>query len=165
MAVRLVSPCAGLPEEISSVLGGAVSTSAALRFAWDQWAAMSDSVSEGGKTDHPNKNDKEKAKKAPAYKRQSSGKSGAAALGGGQLPRAAVALGAMSCLATVAAQSPIEVADAQALNKIGRDPNSPLDGRYRQSSDIDGCLWAVSIHRQAVPPFYRAVRWPAPYHR
>ena len=151
LAARLASPCAGLSEEISNMLGTAISALAVFRFSRDQWAAMSDSVSEGGKTDHPNNNDKEKAKKAPAYKRQSSGKSGAAALGGGQLPRAAVALGAMSCLATVAAQSPIEVADVQTLNKIGRDPNYPLDGRYRQSSDIDGGGLAQSIGNRSHP--------------
>ena len=151
LAARLASSCAGLSEEISNMLGTAISALAVLRFSRDQWAAMSDSVSEGGKTDHPNNNDKEKVKKAPAYKRQSSGKSGAAALGGGQLPRAAVALGAISCLATVAAQSPIEVADVQTLNKIGRDPNYPLDGRYRQSSDIDGGGLSQSIGSRSLP--------------
>ena len=151
LAARLASSCAGLSEEISNMLGTAISALAGLRFSRDQWAAMSDSVSEGGKTDHPNNNDKEKVKKAPAYKRQPSGKSGAAGLGGGQLPRAAVALGAMSCLATVTAQSPIEVADVQTLNKIGRDPNYPLDGRYRQSSDIDGGGLSQSIGSRSHP--------------
>ena len=42
------------------MLGAAISASAVLRFAWDQWAAMSDSASEGELTDRPDKHDKEK---------------------------------------------------------------------------------------------------------
>ena len=57
LAARLVSPCAGLPEGISSMLGSALSASAALRFAWDQWAAMSDSASGSEPTKRPDKND------------------------------------------------------------------------------------------------------------
>ena len=53
LAARLVSPCPGLPEGTSNMMGSAVSASAALRFAWDQWAAMSDSASGGELTDRP----------------------------------------------------------------------------------------------------------------
>ena len=83
LAARLVSPCAGLPEGISSMLGSAISASAVLRFAWDQWAAMSDSASEGEPTDRPDKNDKEKAEKRPANERQQASKAVAATTAGG----------------------------------------------------------------------------------
>ena len=146
LAARLVSPCAGLPEGISNMMGSVLSASAALRFAWDQWAAMSDSASEGELTDCPDKHDKEKAEKVSANVRKQAGKPAAAAtVGRTQLPTVAVALGAMSCLATAEAQLVIEVADAETLGKIGHDPNYPLNGRYRQSSDIDGCGLSQSI--------------------
>ena len=146
LAARLLSPCAGLPEGISNMMGSVLSASAALRFAWDQWAATSDSASEGELTDCPDKHDKEKAEKAPANARKRSGKTATAAtVGRAQLPAVAVALGAMACLTPAAARSVIEVADAETLGKIGHDPNYPLNGRYRQSSDIDGCGLSQSI--------------------
>ena len=152
LAVRLVSPCAGLPEGISNMMGSAISASAAFRFAWDQWAAMSDSASEGELTDCPDKHDKEKAEKAPANARHKSGKTAAAAtVGRAQLPTVAVALGAMACLTPAAAQSVTEVADAETLGKIGRDPNYPLTGHYRQSSDIDGSALSQSIGNHSHP--------------
>ena len=152
LAVRLVSPCAGLPEGISNMMGSAISASAAFRFAWDQWAAMSDSTSEGELTDCPDKHDKEKAEKAPANARHKSGKTAAAAtVGRAQLPTVAVALGAMACLTPAAAQSVTEVADAETLGKIGRDPNYPLTGHYRQSSDIDGSALSQSIGNHSHP--------------
>ena len=131
------------------MLGSALSASAALRFAWDQWAAMSDSVSEGELTDRPDKNDKEKVEN----ERQKANKLAATTttVGGTQLPTVAVALGAMSCLTPAAAQSVIEVADAETLGKIGRDPTYPLNGTYRQSSDIDGSGLSQSIGNRSHP--------------
>ena len=150
LAARLVSPCAGLPEEISNLLGSAFSAAPVLRFAWDQWTAISDSASKEEPTDYPGKNDKEKAK-VPADGPQQADKTAVAAMGAGQLPKAAVALGAMSCLATTKAQSSIEVADTETLGKIGRDPNYPLNGSYRQSSDIDGSGLSRSIGNRSHP--------------
>ena len=152
LAARLVSPCAGLPERISSMLGAAISASSVLRFAWDQWAAMSDSASEGELTDRPDKHDKEKAEKEPANERQRAGKpSAAATVGRTQLSTVAVALGAMACLTPAAAQSVIEVADAETLGKIGRDPSYRLSDHYRQSSDIDGGKLSQSIGNHSHP--------------
>ncbi len=150
LVARLVSPCAGLPEEISNFLGSAFSAAPVLRLAWDQWTAMSNSASKEEPTDRPGKNGKEKAK-VPADGPQQADKTSVAAMGAGQLPKAAVALGAMSCLATTAAQSSIEVADAETLGKIGRDPNYPLNGSYRQSSDIDGSGLSQSIGNRSHP--------------
>ena len=152
LAARLVSPCAGLPEGISNMMASAISTSAALRFAWDQWAAMSDSAPASELSDCPDKNDdKDKTRVVQADKRQQANKPAAAAMGAAQLPTVAFALGAMSCLATAEAQSIIEVADAETLGKIGRDPSYPLDGRYRQSSDIDGSGLSQSIGNRSHP--------------
>ncbi len=151
LAVRLVSHHAGLPEVISNMVGSGINASAAFRFARDQWAAMTDAVSEGEQTDCPDKNNKEKVKKVSDNSRQQEGKLAATTVGGGQLSKAAVALGALSCLATAEAQSVIEVADVQTLGKIGRDPNYPLGGRYRQSSDIDGGALSQSIGNHTHP--------------
>ena len=152
LAARLVSPCAALPEGISNMVSSALSATAALRFAWDQWAAMSDSASAGKPTDCPDNNDdKDETEIIQADERQKASKSGAAPVGGTQLPKAAVALGAMSCLAPAAAQSVIEVADAETLGKIGRDPDYPLHGHYQQSSDIDGGNLSQAIGNRSDP--------------
>ena len=152
LAARLVSPCAGLPEGISNMMGSAISTSAALRFAWDQWADMSDSAPASELTGCPDKNDdKDKTRMVQADERQQASKPAVAAMGAAQLPTVAFALGAMSCLATAEAQSVIEVADAETLGKIGRDPSYPLNGRYRQSSDIDGSGLSQSIGNRSHP--------------
>ncbi len=134
------------------MMGSAISTSAALRFAWDQWADMSDSAPGSELTDCPDKNDdKDKIRMAQADERQQASKPAAAAMGGAQLPTVAVALGAMSCLATAEARSVIEVADAETLSKIGRDPNYRLHDHYRQSSDIDGSALSQSIGNHSHP--------------
>ena len=152
LAARLVSPCDGLPEGFSNMMASAISTSAALRFAWDQWAAMSDSAPASELSDCPDKNDdKDKTGVVQANERQQANKPAAAAMGAAQLPTVAFALGAMSCLATAEAQSVIEVADAETLGKIGRDPSYPLNGRYRQSSDIDGSGLSQSIGNRSHP--------------
>ena len=60
-----------------------------------------------------------------------------------RLAQTAVGLGAASCLGTVGAAPAsgqehwIIVNDSSVLDKIGRDPAYPLDGRYRQLGDID----------------------------
>ncbi len=72
-------------------------------------------------------------------------------MGAAQLPTVAFALGAMSCLTTAEAQSVIEVANAETLGKIGRDPSYPLHGHYRQSSDIDGGKLFQSIGNRSHP--------------
>ena len=152
LAARLVSPCAGLPEGISNMVSSAISATAALRFAWDQWAAMSDSASVSKPTDRPDKNDdKDETRIIQADERQQASKSGAATVGSAQLPKAAVALVAMSCLTPAAAQSVIEVADAETLGKIGRDPNYPLHRHYQQSSDIDGSNLSQAIGNRSHP--------------
>ena len=151
LAARLVSPCAGLPEGFSNMMASAISTSAALRFAWDQWAAMSDSAPASELTDCPDKNDDKDKTRVQADERQQANKPAAAAMGAAQLPTVAFALGAMSFLAAAEAQSVIEVADAETLGKIGRDPSYPLDGRYRQSSDIDGSGLSQSIGSRSHP--------------
>ena len=148
LAARLVSPCAGLPEGISSMMGSALSASATLRFAWDQWAATSDSASEGELTDRPDKHDKEKVEND---RQKASNLAATTTVGGAQLSTVAVALGAMSCLTPAAAQSVIGVADAETLGKIGRDPNYPLSGHYQQSSDIDGSALSQSIGNRSHP--------------
>ena len=148
LAARLVSPCTGLPEGISNMVGSAISASAAFRFVCDQWTAMTDSAIGGEPTEHPVKNDREEA---DIYKRQHKCNKATATVLGGQLPKVAVALGAMSCLTPAAAQSVIEVADAETLGKIGRDPNYPLNGHYQQSSDIDGGNLSQAIGNQSDP--------------
>ncbi len=152
LAAKLVSPCAGLPEGVSSIMGRAISASATLRFARDQLAAMSDSTSAGEPSGRPDQNnDKGKTRIVQADERQLASKPAAATMGAAQLPKAAVALGAMSCLAIAEAQSVIEVADAETLAKIGRDPQYPLNAIYHQSADFDVKIIQKSIGNRTHP--------------
>ena len=78
----------------------------------------------------------------------------------GQLPSAAALLGALSGLAAVGlaatnnrnSDSSIAVADAETLGKIGRDPDYPLNGNYRQTvAYIDGGQLRQSIGNDTHP--------------
>ena len=73
------------------------------------------------------------------------------------LPKTAIALGAMANLA-VADAAPehtgsgwIEIGNMTTLGKIGSDPNYPLDGSYRQSTDIDARQLRGSIGNNTHP--------------
>ncbi|USE39299.1 hypothetical protein [Endozoicomonas sp. SCSIO W0465] len=93
-------------------------------------------------------NDKGRKKKKPQQTRQRTSPPATASVGLGQLPKAAVALGALSGLSAGAAASPSgssgskegwkPVPDAKTLAKFGRDPDYPLGGNYFQTADIDG---------------------------
>ncbi|MBO9481267.1 hypothetical protein [Salinisphaera sp. G21_0] len=154
LAARLVSPYTVLPAEVRTMLEGIVTFSAATRFRdlLGAFGATEDSpptesradISEDGSLT----NDKDRKKKKPQQTPQRTSPPATASVGLGQLPKAAVALGALSSLSAAAAASPsgsrtegpiINVTDAKTLRKIGLKRYSedyPLNGIYRQIADI-----------------------------
>ena len=166
LAARVVSAYALLPTEIGTLVGGFVTFSTAARFAWDQLGALvatadtppgqnrADSTVASSPT-----NDRGKKKKTTQPIRQRTNPPATAPVCTGQLMKTAVALGALSSL-TAAGAIPasdsktvrwIEVADAETLGKIGRDPAYPLDGRYRQGDDIDASSLSKPIGNETHP--------------
>ena len=166
LAARVVSAYAMLPTEIGTLVGGFVMSSAAARFAWDQLSALvatadtppgqsrADSTVASSQT-----NDRDKKKKTTQPIRQRSNPPATAPVGTGQLTKTAVALGALSSLTAAGAATAsdsktvrwIEVAKAETLGKIGRDPAYPLDGRYRQLADIDASGLSKPIGNETHP--------------
>ncbi|MBO9481268.1 hypothetical protein [Salinisphaera sp. G21_0] len=159
LAARLVSPNTVLPAEIRTLMEGLVTLSAAARLtdlfgglcltaASAQGLSQKDTTVDGSPT-----NDKGRKKKKPQQTPQRTSPPATTSIGTGQLPKTAVALGALSSLSAAAAASlsgnktegPIEVPDANTLGKIGRDPAYPLNGTYRQTADIDGSDLSHSI--------------------
>ncbi len=154
LAARLVSPYTVLPAEIRTMLEGIVTFSAATRFRdlLGAFGATEDSpptesradISEDGSPT----NDKDRKNKKPQQTPQRTSPPATASVGLGQLPKAAVALGALSSLSAAAAASSsgsktevpiIDVPNATTLGKIGdpKYPNYLLNGTYRQTADIN----------------------------
>ncbi|MBO9496509.1 hypothetical protein J7438_20845 [Thalassotalea sp. G20_0] len=153
LAARLVSPYTVLPAEIRTMLEGIVTFSAATRFRdlLGVFGATEGSpptenradISEDGSPT----NDKGRKKKKPQQKPQRTSPPATTSIGTGQLPKTAVALGALSSLTAAAAASPsgsktevpILVPNATTLGKIGdpKYPNYPLNGTYQQTADIN----------------------------
>ncbi|WP_257295262.1 hypothetical protein [Endozoicomonas sp. YOMI1] len=159
LGVRLVSPYTVLPAEIGTLLEGFVTLSAAtrLRDLFGGLGATTASASGQSRADitvdgSPT-NDKSKKKNKPQQIPQRTSPSVTTSVRAGPLPKAAVALGTLSGLTAAAATSPsdrkterwIAVPDAETLGKIGRDPNYPLNGTYRQTADFDGSRLPHSI--------------------
>ena len=131
LAARMVCACVGLPANVVSFIGGAANFSGVIRWLGSNLAVLG--------TDNVTIRDDEN--QSPARKKQRHRTCHQSA----RLPGTAIGLGALSSL-TAAGAIPasdsktvrwIEVADAETLGKIGRDPAYPLDGRYRQFADID----------------------------
>uniref|UniRef100_UPI0019D5C1D3 hypothetical protein n=2 Tax=Endozoicomonas acroporae TaxID=1701104 RepID=UPI0019D5C1D3 len=149
LAARLVSPYTVLPAEIGTMLEGFITLSSAARLR-DLFGTTKGSPPGQSQADSPvdgsPTNDKGRKKKKPQQTPQRTSPPATASVGLGQLPKAAVALGALSGLSAAAAASPsgsktevpIYVPNATILGKIGRDQGYPLDGKYRQTADIDG---------------------------
>uniref|UniRef100_UPI001C609A26 hypothetical protein n=1 Tax=Endozoicomonas acroporae TaxID=1701104 RepID=UPI001C609A26 len=162
LAARLVSPYTVLPAEISTMLEGFVTLSSAARLR-DLFGTTTGSPPGQSQADSPvdgsPTNDKGRKKKKPQQTPQRTSPPATASVGVGQLPKAAVALGALSGLSAAAAASPpgsktegwIEVTNATTLGKIGLDPDYPLNGTYRQTADIDGSQLNQSIGNKNDP--------------
>ncbi|WP_209278064.1 hypothetical protein, partial [Thalassotalea sp. G20_0] len=162
LAARLVSPYTVLPAEIGTMLEGFITLSSAARLR-DLFGTTKGSPPGQSQADSPvdgsPTNDKVRKKKKPQQTPQRTSPPATASVGIGQLPNAAVALGALSGL-TAAAASPssgnktevwIEVPNATTLGKIGRDQDYPLDVKYRQTADIDGSQLNQSIGNKTHP--------------
>ncbi|WP_163373255.1 hypothetical protein [Endozoicomonas acroporae] len=162
LGARLVSPYTVLPAEIGTMLEGFITLSSAARLR-DLFGATKGSPPGQSQADSPvdgsPTNDKGRKKKKPQQTPQRTSPPATASVGLGQLPKAAVALGALSGLSAAAAASPsgnktevwIEVPNATTLGKIGRHPDYPLDGKYRQTADIDGSQLNQSIGNKTDP--------------
>ncbi|MBO9496506.1 hypothetical protein J7438_20830 [Thalassotalea sp. G20_0] len=145
LAARLVSPYTVLPAEISTMLEGFITLSSAARLR-DFFGATKGSPPGQSQVDGSATNDKGRRKKKPQQTPQRTSPPATASVGIGQLPKAAVALGALSGLTAAAAASPsgnktegwIEVPNATTLGKIGRDSGYLLSGYYFQTANIDG---------------------------
>ncbi|WP_146000292.1 hypothetical protein, partial [Endozoicomonas acroporae] len=157
-----MSPYTVLPAEIGTMLEGFITLSSAARLR-DLFGATKGSPPGQSQADSPvdgsPTNDKGRKKKKPQQTPQRTSPPATASVGIGQLPKAAVALGALSGLSAAAAASPsgnktegwIEVPNATTLGKIGRDPDYPLNGIYRQTADIDGSQLNQSIGSKTDP--------------
>ncbi|MGI2027168.1 hypothetical protein [Endozoicomonas acroporae] len=162
LAARLVSPYTVLPAEIGTMLQGFITLSSAARLR-DLFGATKGSPPGQSQADSPvdcsPTNDKGRKKKKPQQTPQRTSPLATASVGPGQLPKAAVALGALSGLSAAAAASPsgnktevwIDVPNATILGKIGHDPDYQLNGRYRQTADIDGSQLNQSIGSKTDP--------------
>ncbi|MBO9496028.1 hypothetical protein J7438_18360 [Thalassotalea sp. G20_0] len=112
LAARLVSPHTVLPAEIRTMLEGIVTFSAATRFRdlLDVFGATKGSPPTESQADisvdSSPTNDKGRKKKKLQQTRQRTSPSANASIGTGQLPKTAVALGALSSLTAAAAASP-----------------------------------------------------------
>ncbi len=128
LAARVVSACVGLPAEVISLVGGLANFSAAARWLDGKRTELLS----GGSVINRDEDH------SIARKKQQCGTTCHQV---GKVPKVAVALGAVSCLGTVGADGAekqwIVVNDVSVLNKIGRDPAHPLDGRYRQTATIN----------------------------
>ncbi|MGI2027167.1 hypothetical protein [Endozoicomonas acroporae] len=161
LGARLVSPYTVLPAEISTMLEGFITLSSAARLR-DLFGATKGSPPGQSQADSPvdgsPTNDKGRKKKKPQQTPQRTSPPATASVGPGQLPKAAVALGALSGLSAAAASPSdnktegwIEVPNATTLGKIGHHPDYPLNGTYRQTADIDGSQLNQSIGSKTDP--------------
>ena len=129
LAIRMTCAYVGLPATVVACIGGAANFSAVARWFGSSLAALvADNV-----VNRDDENPSQTRKKQRHKTCQQSAR----------LPQTAVGLGAASCLGVVGAvptagHKPwIVVNDSSVLDKIGRDPAYPLDGRYRQLADIE----------------------------
>lgn len=122
LTARVICACAGLSSEAVSFVGCLANIAAVAHWVGNKCTELMagnghEEHSEAGKKRHS-----DTTCRRPA-----------------QLPKAAIALGAVSCLGAVGAREQpwIEVNGVDVLSKIGRDAAYPLDGSYRQMVDID----------------------------
>ena len=135
LAARLISACAGLSPEVFPFVSGLANISAAAHWVNSKYTEL---VAGNG---HEGDCGVRKTQRSGTTCRQPA-----------QLPMTAIALGAASCLGTVSGQKQwVDVNDAATLNKIGRDPAYPLDGRYRQTADVDASGMAGPIGNSSYP--------------
>ena len=142
LAARVVSACVGLPSEVISFVGGLANFSAAARWLDGKRAELMSGESMINRDeDH-----------SAARKKQQCGTTCHQVA---QVPKVAVALGTVSCLGVVGADGVEKqwnmVNDVSVLNKIGRDPAHPLDGRYRQTAAINAYELTDSIGNKSHP--------------
>ena len=127
LATGMICAYVGLPATAVSCIGGVANFSAVVRWFGSNLAALG--ADNGASRDDENQ--------SPARKKQRHRTCHQSA----RLAKTAIGLGAASCLGTVGAapghEHWITVNDSSVLDKIGRDPAYPLDGRYRQLADID----------------------------
>ncbi|WP_257285107.1 hypothetical protein [Endozoicomonas sp. SESOKO1] len=148
LGARLVAPYTVLPAEISTLLEGFITLSAATRLR-DLFGGSGSTTASAprqsradSKVDGTPTHDKGKKQETP----QQTSPPATASARTGPLPKAALALGVLSGL-TAAGAAPasgskterwIDVPDAKTLGKIGHDPNLPPNGNYFQTADVDG---------------------------
>ena len=127
LATGMACAYVGLSATAVSWIEGAVNFSAVVRWFGSNLAAL-------GADNLASRDDENQS---PARKKQRHRTCHQSA----RLAKTAIGLGAASCLGTVGAapghEHWITVNDSSVLDKIGRDPAYPLDGRYRQLADID----------------------------
>lgn len=121
LAARVISGFTGLPAEVVSFVGDLANLYDAAHWVNSKYTEL---VADN---DHEGKYDtRKKQRPGPTCRRPA------------RLPAVAIALGTASGLGTVSGQKQwVDVDDTATLNKIGRDPAYPLDGRYRQVADVD----------------------------
>ena len=138
LATRMICAVVGLPANVVSCIGGVASFFAVARWFGSNLA-----------TDNIASRDDENPSQARKKQRHRTCHQSA------RLPWTAIGLGAASCLGTVAAAPApghwIIVNDSSVLDKIGRDPAYPLDGRYRQLADIDAGNLSAAIGNTSHP--------------
>ena len=129
LATGMVCSYVGLPATAVSCIGGVANFSAVVRWFGRNLVALgADNVAS-----------RDDENQSPGRKKQRHRTCHQSA----RLPKTAIGLGAASCLGMVGAAPAsgherwIVVNDGSVLDKIGRDPAYPLDGRYRQLADID----------------------------
>ena len=138
LAARMVCAYTCLPADVVAYIGGLANLSAFARWL------------EGSRAGTDKKRDDEN----PAHTRT---KPQTTCHQPARLPKTAIGLGAASCLGVVGAAPSLErehwiaVSDGSVLDKIGRDPAYPRDGRYRQLVDIDAGDLSASIGNESHP--------------
>ena len=141
LGARMVCAYVGLPASLVFCIGGAANFSAVIRWLGSNLAVLG--------TDNVTIRDGENPSQARKKQRHRICHQSA------RLPKTAIGLGAASCLGTVAAAPApghwIIVNDSSVLDKIGRDPAYPLDGRYRQLADIDAGNLSAPIGNTSHP--------------
>ena len=134
LAARMVCVYACLPADVVAYVGGLANLSAFARWL------------EGDGADKTTNENPAQTRTKPQTRQQPA-----------RLPKTAIGLGAASCLGVVAAAPTLErehwiaVSDATVLDKIGRDPAYPRDGRYRQLVDIDASDLSGPIGSESQP--------------
>ena len=143
LAAKVACACAGLPATLVSGIGAAANLSAVVRWIGSNLALLgADNVASRG--DENQSHAREKQRHRTCHQP-------------GRLPKTAIGLGAASCLGVVGAvptagqEQWIVVDDSSVLDKIGRDPAYPLDGRYRQLVDIDASGLSGPVGNESHP--------------